>query len=558
SRCVQTILVDDKTKPAIVCPDGITVSCSTEIPAADAASVSATDNCGGNPTVQHIGDITSLKACNNRYLITRTYAASDDCGNTISCVQYIRVDDKTPPSITCPADLTVACMTAVPAADLNAVKTSDNCGGMASTVYLGDATTDYVCANQLKVVRMYRAIDACGNSKYCLQNIRVSDVEPPQGTCPANVTVSCEKDIPCDGTNMGTSVQTIKSAFSDNCGGEVSVSFVSKGAKDICSYQGASGYVTKQTVVLAISDACGNKTSCSVVFSTPCICTYTQGFWGNPIGKADGLSSAKILDTLMKYGPIVIGDGVNCGFSIATRQCVLNVLPGSGPSVPLDKNFVLNCNTTLKNTAAAQLVALQLNVRYNAHFRKNDFGALVLAKSCALTPAQVTALGLGADTARVRDLIVLANKFLSSKCAGATFPNGFGGALTAAITALNEYWDECQVDVPCATPASAAGTATEDRSETEPSADLAYSGITLAPNPAISVLTIAFAAEMESRVQLSVFDAGGRLVKVQQNEVLAGKNVLTMDVAGMPPGVYFLVLANENMTATKRFVVCRD
>ena len=53
--------------------------------------------------------------------ITRTYRATDACGNFAECTQTITIDDTTDPTLTCPAGITVECVADVPAADINSV-----------------------------------------------------------------------------------------------------------------------------------------------------------------------------------------------------------------------------------------------------------------------------------------------------------------------------------------------------------------------------------------------------------------------------------------------------
>ena len=81
------------------------------VPARISRKWSASDNCG-TPVVTWEGDVWN-GTCPR--IITRTYMATDSCGNTTQCTQTITVDDVTPPTITCPADLTFECITAVPA-----------------------------------------------------------------------------------------------------------------------------------------------------------------------------------------------------------------------------------------------------------------------------------------------------------------------------------------------------------------------------------------------------------------------------------------------------------
>ena len=102
----------------------MTVACTTDVPAPDITLVTATDNCG-TPVVTWVGDVWSG---NCPRIITRTYQADECCGNTATCTQIITVNDSIPPQITCPADVTVACMTDVPAPDITLVTATDNCG----------------------------------------------------------------------------------------------------------------------------------------------------------------------------------------------------------------------------------------------------------------------------------------------------------------------------------------------------------------------------------------------------------------------------------------------
>src|SRR5213075_1052475 len=115
--------------PSITCPANLTVSCASAVPAANVTLVTSTDNCGGAVTVTVAADVITNLVCVNKYLITRVYIATDLCGNTATCAQLITVNDITPPSITCPANLTVSCASAVPAANVALVTSTDNCGG---------------------------------------------------------------------------------------------------------------------------------------------------------------------------------------------------------------------------------------------------------------------------------------------------------------------------------------------------------------------------------------------------------------------------------------------
>src|SRR6185312_2608076 len=122
ATCTQTITVNDTSLPVITAsPADTTVSCTTAVPAADDSSVTATDNCGA-VTISHEADVISAQSCADRYTISRTYHATDACGNVASVTQTLTVNDQSAPVITAsPADTTVSCASAVPAADDSSV-----------------------------------------------------------------------------------------------------------------------------------------------------------------------------------------------------------------------------------------------------------------------------------------------------------------------------------------------------------------------------------------------------------------------------------------------------
>src|SRR5260370_374590 len=171
----------------------------------------STDNCGGAAVITS-SDQTTAGSCLNKFVVKRTYTATDACGNSSSQVQTIAVNDNTAPVITSiPADVTVQCASAVPAANTGAVVATDNCGGT-PVISHSDQTTTGTCANNFVLKRTYTATDACGNSTSQIQTITVNDNTPPVITSiPADLTSQCASGLPA--TNPAAVVAT------DNCGG---------------------------------------------------------------------------------------------------------------------------------------------------------------------------------------------------------------------------------------------------------------------------------------------------------------------------------------------------
>lgn len=95
----QKVMITDNEAPVITqFPADVTVACHTDVPAADIGLVTATDNC--SVVVTHVRDEVSNQTCTNRYIITRTYKATDASNNSQTRSQTITVNDNIPPQIT--------------------------------------------------------------------------------------------------------------------------------------------------------------------------------------------------------------------------------------------------------------------------------------------------------------------------------------------------------------------------------------------------------------------------------------------------------------------------
>src|SRR6185436_5526432 len=194
SSCTQVIIVHDTTAPVLSgCPANTTVQCNA-VPAP--ASPTATDNCDSTPTIcfSQTSTQTSNGACTDQnYTITRTWTATDNCGNSSSCSQVITVQDTTAPVLAgCPADTTVEC-SAVPAPA--SPTATDNCDTTPTITFsqTSTQTSTGACSDQnYTITRVWTATDNCGNSSSCTQVITVHDTTAPVfAGCPADTTVEC-------------------------------------------------------------------------------------------------------------------------------------------------------------------------------------------------------------------------------------------------------------------------------------------------------------------------------------------------------------------------------
>lgn len=245
--CTFTVTVNDTQAPVITCLAAVTVTCASALPAANAGAVPVTDNCPG-AVVTHVGDAIGTQTCANKFTILRTYRATDAAGNTTDCVQTITVNDNIPPTLTCPANITVSCAAAVPAPNIALVTgVSDNCSGAVTVTHVSDVISSQTCTNKYTITRTYKATDICGNAATCTQIITVNDQTAPVITCPATITAT---------TPLGfcTAVVNFTPTATDNCSGAVTI---------VSSPASGTAFPIGNTIVTSTAtDACGNSSSC--------------------------------------------------------------------------------------------------------------------------------------------------------------------------------------------------------------------------------------------------------------------------------------------------------
>ncbi len=98
ATCVQTITTVDAAAPTISCPaDVVDLPCGADTSPANTGSATADDDCGA-ATVAYAD--AGVPGCGDTETITRTWTATDACGNSATCVQTVATVDDTPPVLT--------------------------------------------------------------------------------------------------------------------------------------------------------------------------------------------------------------------------------------------------------------------------------------------------------------------------------------------------------------------------------------------------------------------------------------------------------------------------
>jgi hypothetical protein len=219
---------EDKEKPQLIGLPVSTLSVACDH-APEVPEVTAVDNCGAaSLEYSTTGGVDSSKCGNQQE--TRTWTATDECGNEASFQQVITYSDDAKPEWTkTPAGGTLPCGTSLPDTPPEA---SDNCGAVTVTGPSVSTPENKGCSDEGSVVLSWTATDLCGKTNSFDQTWTFQDSEAPDCTVvdgaptigcsnrDADVgapSLSCDDD--CD-TDVETDVTYTSSG--DNCAGEFS------------------------------------------------------------------------------------------------------------------------------------------------------------------------------------------------------------------------------------------------------------------------------------------------------------------------------------------------
>jgi hypothetical protein len=236
--------IEDTTAPTIIAPSDITIQCDQDpddINNITGTPTGISDTC--STTNVGYNDVITAGNCANNFIITRTWTATDECGNSSSDVQSITVEDTTAPVVTVPAaDLSMECFDATAVATWAATASAnDNCDGTLTVIPTYTAPADN--CNQTVTVT-FTATDACGNIGTATKDFTVDDNTAPVVTVPAaDLAMEC-----FDATAVAIWAAT--ASANDNCDGTLTVTPTYTAPADNCNQT--------VTVTFTATDACGN------------------------------------------------------------------------------------------------------------------------------------------------------------------------------------------------------------------------------------------------------------------------------------------------------------
>jgi hypothetical protein len=204
----------DDTAPVLTCPASASIECTEDThPTNTGGWATVSDDCSDGSLAATFNDEIVPGDCEGEYAIYRTWSATDDCNNTGTCVQMIKVVDNTPPVITpihpdlmnIPngSEITVECQNFDPdwdpfIFDEDDVTATDECSSV--TITMTDILVEEGCTEDgvyLGFVSRWEcrwiATDDCGNSaEYSFTMVVVDETPPVFTVTPDDIVTSCD------------------------------------------------------------------------------------------------------------------------------------------------------------------------------------------------------------------------------------------------------------------------------------------------------------------------------------------------------------------------------
>jgi hypothetical protein len=250
----QTILITDTIKPAFdFFPENTNIECGSDKTPATQGVPTATDNCSSASDIDiEFTDIETGALCPNGVTLTRTWKATDGCGNFVTRNQIIEIDLNQDPIITIPEDTTIDCDDSTAPANTGGFATATSPCGVVVTVRAPvDTVLDGTCPSTIS--RLWVATDACGNDISATQRIFVNDLERPVLVIPKDITISCADDA----TDLA---KTGRASATDNCDKSIEITFSDSGEATLPQVGTCPADRTFDRTWTAVDD-CGNSVS---------------------------------------------------------------------------------------------------------------------------------------------------------------------------------------------------------------------------------------------------------------------------------------------------------
>jgi len=238
-----------------VCPSSSAQFSAPAGLSAYAWSISGNGSISG-PTNAQTVTVTAGSACGATFTLALNLTNNNNCSS--SCSSVVMVNNTGGPTVTAPANITIACNASLdPTVNtaLGVATATDGCSGFSKPTY-NDSIQPGNCPANYTVQRTWSSTDSCGNVGTAVQAITVQDTSAPVlSGVPGNLTVSCSA-VPPAATPSATAA----------CDPSPTVSLVETSTQNPDATQlGHYSYTITRTWTAA--DACSNHSSQSQVIT---------------------------------------------------------------------------------------------------------------------------------------------------------------------------------------------------------------------------------------------------------------------------------------------------
>ena len=245
SHCDLAVGVNDTTPPEFtLCPSGRDLGCNPESFPEETAT--ATDNCGIPVISSSLGNEVGTGCSRSR---TRTYTATDACGNFATCSQiYTYTRDAENPTITLGDSSTLGCNPTDEqiAAAFGDATVQDNCSTeLTAEGTLGLEVKGNGCS--YSTTKNWTVTDDCGNTGTASQMVTYTkDAENP------TITLGASSALGCNPTDEQIAAAFGGATVEDNCSTELSAvgNLANEEKETGCSYSTTKNW--------SVTDDCGN------------------------------------------------------------------------------------------------------------------------------------------------------------------------------------------------------------------------------------------------------------------------------------------------------------
>jgi hypothetical protein len=544
SSASQTITVVDNTPPVITGVGNDTTFNCTDDPVF--SDPTASDACDPDPSLTYTDQMTPGN-CPQNYSITRTWTATDACGNSSSASQTVYVVDNTAPTFSGVGnDTTISC-DASPVFSNPTI--SDDCDTDPTLTHVDDSTMGD-CPYNYSITRTWTATDDCGNTATASQTITVDDTEAPVLTCAPDATIACEDDL----------VFTPPTAV-DNCDPDPLITEVS-----FDSTAGPGDGEWTYVMCWIATDTCGNISDqcCQTIIREACPedgCTFTIGGWGTdcPDPQEGDMYSTQPGCVRDHYfgdvfpGGVVIGHHSGYTATWTSSWAVEYYLPAGGTPAVLTGDLV-DPSEMEGNILISQILALTLNREYICAGVFYDLG--LWPDMACYGDRIVGECGGGMfDGLTVDEFLEFANKVVSGKTNMLGDYNATLSDVNYTATCLNELYSDCDpfADV---VPISSFEVAEDDVQD--PNLPTEYDLFQNSPNPFNPVTSIKFSLPEASYVRLSVYNILGQAVAdLVDGNLEAGNHTVSWDGHNAASGIYLYRLEVDRRVFTKKMLLMK-